>query len=187
MPFLSLHAVPSPGSVVHVVFVPLTAGPYYQLVTDIKRATDQGKHGEPEALERQVLEVRERVLWLISGWERRRRRRRRCLLPSGNWRGKNNALSDYDGTDQSVTRLCSCSDANHMAAITNEGRLFTWRCGEDRHLGYGANRSMGGAGAGGWRLAVETDPGRCGGCMAHSGSQLGWLLIRVWARRGRAT
>ena len=31
---------------------------------------------------------------------RRRRRRRRCLLPSGNWRGKNNALSGYDGTDQ---------------------------------------------------------------------------------------
>ena len=28
------------------------------------------------------------------------RRRRRCLLPSGNWRGKNNALSGYDGTDQ---------------------------------------------------------------------------------------
>ena len=29
-----------------------------------------------------------------------RRRRRRCLLPSGNCRGKNNALSGYDGTDQ---------------------------------------------------------------------------------------
>ena len=29
-----------------------------------------------------------------------RRTRRRCLLPSGNWRGKNNALSGYDGKDQ---------------------------------------------------------------------------------------
>ena len=26
----------------------------------------------------------------------------RCLLPSGNWIGKNNALSGYDGTDQEV-------------------------------------------------------------------------------------
>ena len=33
----------------------------------------------------------------------RGRRRRRCLLPSGNWRGKNNALSGYDGTDQPQT------------------------------------------------------------------------------------
>ena len=38
-----------------------------------------------------------------SSAERRRRRRRRCLLPSGNWRGKNNALSGYDGTDQPQT------------------------------------------------------------------------------------
>ena len=45
------------------------------------------------------------VLWSRKCFRgiRRRRRRRRCLLPSGNWRGKNNALSGYDGTDQPQT------------------------------------------------------------------------------------
>ena len=39
---------------------------------------------------------RSRAVDETSNMTQRRRRRRRCLLPSGNWRGKNNALAGYD-------------------------------------------------------------------------------------------
>ena len=66
---------------------------------------------------------------------RRRRRRRRCLLPSGNWRGKNNALSGYDGADQPWTSrertpaAKSCPTVYILAIVEPQyAMMMTWWC-----------------------------------------------------------